>query len=207
MAGQGLGGAFGAGGLAVAIFQAHQLGKGRVAKLAAHFQLAVIKSGIIVAGGSLDNVMLRLEGLKDHLPAQAAAPGPPGHLGEHLEGALGGAQVGQAEAHIGQHHAHQGHQRQIQALGDHLRAHQHVGALAGKLVQDQVMGAFLASGFIIPAQGAGLREERLHLGLNLLGAGAVMADARPFAGRAGFGRLALVAAVMAGQQGGGRAGG
>ncbi|MCB8959320.1 MAG: hypothetical protein H6651_03335 [Ardenticatenales bacterium] len=41
----------------------------------------------------LDGVMVRLVGLDDDPAAQQAAPGPPSHLGQHLEGAFTGTVI------------------------------------------------------------------------------------------------------------------
>ena len=60
------------------------------------------------------------------LPSIVATPGAAGDLGEQLEGALGGAEVGQAEREIGADHAHQRDAVHVVALGDHLGADQQV---------------------------------------------------------------------------------
>ena len=65
--------------------------------------------------------------LQDHLARHVAAPGAARHLGQELERALGRAEVGQAEAHVGVDHAHQRHARKVVALRDHLGADQDVG--------------------------------------------------------------------------------
>ena len=60
-------------------------------------------------------------------PGRSAAPGAARDLGQELERALGGAEVGKAEPDVGVDHADQRHAREVVALGDHLRAHQDVG--------------------------------------------------------------------------------
>ena len=64
--------------------------------------------------------------LEDDLAGQVRAPGPSCHLGEELERALGGAEVGQAEAHVRVHDADQGHAWKVVALRDHLGADEDV---------------------------------------------------------------------------------
>ncbi len=98
------------------VFQADQPGKGRVAELAAIGQLLLVEGLEIVTGGGPDDVVLGLESLQDHLTTQRAAPGAPGDLGQHLEGALIGAVIGQVQPHVCQNGANQCHQRQIHAL-------------------------------------------------------------------------------------------
>ncbi len=52
-------------------------------------------------------VMLGLVGLHQHFPRPFAASGAPGHLGEQLEGALRGAEIGDGQRHIRGDHPHQ----------------------------------------------------------------------------------------------------
>ena len=143
--------------------------------------------------------MIGLEGLQDDFAPQRAAAGPPGHLGQQLEGAFAGVVIGQLQAHIRQHHPHQRHQGQIQSFRQHLRADQDIGLVVHKRLQQQVMRAFLAGGFGIPAQGAHAREQLLYIAFYFFGAGAKLADLGAAALRARFGHLAAVIAGVADQ--------
>ena len=71
--------------------------------------------------------MIRRAGLHQHFAGLLAAAGPSRHLHQELEGALGGAEVGQVQGHVGVEHADERDVRKIEALGDHLRAEEHVG--------------------------------------------------------------------------------
>ena len=62
----------------------------------------------------------------DEHPSRAlAAPAAPGELGDQREGALLGAEVGEAQRRVGVEHHAQHDIGEVVALGDHLGAHQH----------------------------------------------------------------------------------
>ena len=106
---------------------------------------------VIVFCCRLHSVMFRRIALENHPPAQRAAPGAACHLHQKLEGAFRRTEVRQVKAYIGGNGAHQCHQGQIQPLGDHLRAYQHVGFVGGETLQDLLMAALFARGVGVPA--------------------------------------------------------
>ena len=61
---------------------------------------------VILGGGALDGVVIRVDGLDQHDSGSLAAAGASAGLGEQLEGALGGAEIGEAEADVGAYDAH-----------------------------------------------------------------------------------------------------
>ena len=95
--------------------------------------------------------MVGVDGLGQDLAGQVAASGASGDLGEQLEGALGGTEVGQAEAHIGRDDAHQGHVGDVVALGD-LGADQDVEAALAEAAEDRFILATSAAGVAIEAR-------------------------------------------------------
>ena len=103
-----------------------QATEGRVPKGATPGDLLLVKGLVILGGGRLDGVVLRLVGLQDGASAGQAPSGATGRLGQQLEAALAGAKVRQVETMVGVDHAGQRNQRQVEAPGDHLRAHQHI---------------------------------------------------------------------------------
>jgi len=135
--------------------------------------------------------------LQDDPAALVRASGPPGDLGQGLENPFGGERVRQVQTDIRQHNPDQGYIGQVESLGQHLRANQHVGFAVGKMGQDDVVSVFLAGGFPVPAQRDGLWEQAQHLALNLFAAQTKCADVRAFALRTGFGHLAAVPAAVA----------
>ena len=80
-------------------------------------------------GGRLNGVMVGLIGLNDDPAAQQAPSGAAGYLGQYLKRPFTRLVIGQPQRNVGRDHAHQGHQRQVQPFGNHLRAHQDVGFL------------------------------------------------------------------------------
>ena len=75
-------------------------------------------------GGELDRPRVRLEGLDQHAPGRVAAAAAR-ELGEQLERALLGPEVGQREAGVGVDDRGQRDALEVVALRDHLRAEQH----------------------------------------------------------------------------------
>ena len=93
----------------------------RIAELAPPVELLGEEAGDVVAGGVAKRRRVRLERLHDHLPGRVAAA-PAGELGDELEGALLGAEVGQREPGVGVDDRGERDAREVVALGDHLRA-------------------------------------------------------------------------------------
>ena len=92
------------------------------------------------------------------------------HLRQQLESALGRAEVRQVQGGVGVHHAHQGHPREIQPLGDHLGAEQdvHVPAVDGR--EDALVRTLAAGGIEVHARHARRGITLGHQPLELLGA-------------------------------------
>ena len=82
--------------------------------------------------GTLDHWRRGDGGLDDHPAAQRRCGRPARPPGSAAERCARGAEVGQVQRRVGRDDAHQRHQRQVQPLGDHLRADQHVGLWATK---------------------------------------------------------------------------
>ena len=78
----------------------------------------------------LHHRMLGHVGLHEAAPGDERAAGAAGHLVQELEGALGRARVGLAEAEVAVDDADRRELREVVALGHHLRADDDVG-LAG----------------------------------------------------------------------------
>ena len=103
--------------------------------------------------------MVGHEGLHHHAPRLAAAPGAARHLGEELEGALGGAEVGQVEAEVRVHDADQADAREVVALGDHLGADHDVDAPLAERAQHALGGAAAARDVAVEARDARLGKR------------------------------------------------
>ena len=79
-----------------------------------------------MAGRVLHGVMILKIGLQHDFAGSLAATGASGDLGEQLERAFGGAEIGKAERDVGSDHAHQRHAVNVVAFGDHLRADEEI---------------------------------------------------------------------------------
>src|SRR6185436_10988570 len=79
----------------------------RVAEDPAVPDLIAVEARVVAAGGVAEGVVSREEGLQDHPPRAVSPPGAPRDLSEELEGALGGAKVGNVEAGVRADDPHQ----------------------------------------------------------------------------------------------------
>ena len=100
--------------------------KGRQHQLGAHIALD-LKKAVAVPGGEGDHGrVFRAIGLDQGAAGPFGAPGAACDLAEELIGPLPGAKVSAFHAAVGIDHANQGEVREIVALGDDLRADQHI---------------------------------------------------------------------------------
>lgn len=79
---------------------------------------------VAILGQILQQGVLRMVALQHHQPGLAGAPGTTRHLGVELGQLLGGAKIGAEQGAIHIQQAHQGHIREVVALGQHLGADQ-----------------------------------------------------------------------------------
>ena len=75
--------------------------------------------------------------LHDRLARLLAAAGAAGDLRQQLEGPLGGAEIGQAEADVGRDDADQRDAREVVPLRDHLRADEDVDLAVAEACQQR----------------------------------------------------------------------
>ena len=171
----------------------------RVAELGALLELGGGEAVEVEPLGELDGVGSRLEALHDDHALEVPAAGATGDLGEQLEGALGGAEIRQLQRKVGVDDADEGHAREVEALGDHLRAEEHVVFTGAEVRQDLSEQVLLAHGVRVDAGHAGTREELGDGLLDLLGTVTLPADlGRPAARAEHRGTLLMVAQMAAG---------
>ncbi len=127
---------------------------------------------------------VRRVGLDEDLALRFAAAGAAGDLGEQLEGALGGAEVGQVEREVGIEHADQGDVGEVESLGDHLGADEDVELLAAEVAQGVAELVLALHGVGVHPGDAGGREDGADGFLGALGAVAAEADGGIAAGLA-----------------------
>src|SRR5690554_4472225 len=130
------------------------MAEGGVAHRLALCELVLSKGRKIVVLGGEEAVVLRGVGLNDDLSGAVGAAGAAGDLGEKLEGALGGAEVREVEAHVREHDADQRDVGEVVAFGDHLGADEDVDLASTKAAQ-KLLEARAAAGVAVEAGDAG----------------------------------------------------
>ena len=106
--------------------QVDQMAERRISKGLALRQLELRKAAVVMPGDVINGVMIGRIGLDQDPPRSIAAAGPAGDLTEQREDPFGAAKVRQIKRRIGVQYPDQGHGREIMALGNHLRADQHI---------------------------------------------------------------------------------
>ncbi len=114
----------------------------------------------------------RRQGLDDHLSPGLAAAAAPGELGDHREGALLGAEVGEAQRRVGVEDRAQRHLGEVVALGDHLGADQDRAARLVEAAEDAGVGAASGGGVGVEPEDRHRVEAAGQQRLDLLGADA-----------------------------------
>ncbi len=168
----------------------------RIVEQLALLALRAEQTLVIVIDKERQHGMSGIERLDKDLTLRPLAPRTARHLLQHLKSPLVTAEIGLIEHTIGIEHRHQRHIVEMQALADHLRADQDVRLVAGKGVDDVLIGRLAARGIQIHTQHTSLREELRHLVLDTLRAKALhphLATARRATGRYGNGIAAIVA--------------
>src|SRR5262249_15841784 len=82
------------------------------------------KASVIVIDGGQDRIMVGRKRLHENAAPFIAAAGAAGDLGDELKRPLGCSQITKMERRIGVNDADERHIREIETLGDHLRAEQ-----------------------------------------------------------------------------------
>jgi len=173
----------------------------RILQLYAKLHFLLVKTGEVVAARELDGRMKRRERLHEHLAFNVPAPGAPRHLRQQLEGPFAGAEIRLMQRQVGVNDAHQRHVREMQPLGDHLRADQDVYLADAEIAQRLPVIVLALHRVGVHAPDARVGEQFRQGVLDLLRAEAGVADGRVFAlfVRTGGRDFFLVAADVAGQ--------
>ena len=131
--------------------QQGEVAERRPAGAAPFFQQGIGERLIIAGGGQLHQVVVGMAALHQHPPGAVLAAAAAGHLQQQLGGLLRPAKVGAQETgvHIGDHR--QAQAREMVALGEHLRAHQHRRLALLNLRQLGVQAALAAGGVAVDA--------------------------------------------------------
>ena len=170
---------------------------GREVEFAAKFEFLLAKAIKVMASSVLDAGCVRGAGLNEDFAFQFAASGASGDLGEELEGALGGAEVGDVETDVGVENAYQGDVGEVEAFGNHLSTYEDVDFFRFEGEQGIAQGVFFAHDVGIDAGEAGFWEEFGKDFFDLLSAIALEGDAGVKTTGAFAGDDGLVTANMA----------
>ena len=100
------------------------------------------------------------------LPSGRLRPALPGHLHEQAECPLCGPEIGKLQAGVRVHDAHQLDPREVQTLGDHLGADQHVDLAVAEIIQRLSQYLLLPNGVRVDPPHDDGRELALQLFLD-----------------------------------------
>ena len=163
-------------------------------------QLGCRKAGVVVTPQGLEERVLGVAGLDEGSGMFAAmAASPTGHLHQGGEETLGGAEVGREQAGVGIHHYHQRQAVEIVSLGQHLRAHQQIGAPGMHVVQKGLGRALASCHVTVQTADMGTGEKRCQRVFQFLRAAPERGQILVAAGRARTGYGLRGGAVMADQ--------
>ena len=152
------------------------VGEGGVAKLFSEVELLVGVAAEVVMAGKLNGGGVWCVGLDDDFSFKLTTSGPTCDLGEQLEGALTGAEIGNVQAEVCVEHTNEGDIGEVQAFGDHLGADDDVDFALAKFLQGITQRVFTAHGVGVDACDSCLWEYFFDDTLYLLGAVALAAD-------------------------------
>ena len=150
--------------------------------LAAPLKFVLEEAIDVMVRGVLDRRVLRLQRLHDDTAMALGAPGASGDLHEELERSLARTEVALAQRVVRQHHADERHERQVEALRDHLRPHQDIRFLPLKLREDLFVLCGRLRRVAVPSRDTRGRVVAAHFALHLLRAGSEGAQGPPTLG-------------------------
>src|SRR5579862_125856 len=136
-----------------------QGGVGRVVHPAAELQFLFVEADEVVLRGVLNRVVILKISLQNHFAGGLAASGASSNLREQLEGALGGAEVGQTEGDVGADNPDQRHAVNVMTFGDHLGADENVEFAFVQSTERAFEVLVGADGVAIETRDAGLRKH------------------------------------------------
>ena len=146
----------------------HQAAEGRIAKETAFLHLGFVHTLVIMQYHLPHDGRFRISGLQHHLSLTALSACPACHLLHHLEGTFMTAEIGLAEHRIGIQDAHHRHMLEVETLGDHLSAYQHIRPALLEVLQDLFIRHAASGGIQVHACYACVGQHFGQLVLNAL---------------------------------------
>ena len=150
-----------------------------------------------VLGRQGDAGMFGSERLDENVAPFVTTPGSPGNLCQQLKGAFGRTEVRHVETDVGIDNADQRNVREVESLGDHLRAEQDVNRSGTERVEHALMAARLGHRVRIHASTDVIRKLLFDFLLEFFSAEPLVFDGGFVALRAWADRRRLEAAMMA----------
>jgi hypothetical protein len=148
---EGLEGEFGAAFVGGSGEEEGDVGEGGVAELLADIEFLGDEAVEVVVSCELDGGAVRGGGLDDDFSGHRSAAGAAGDLGEELEGAFAGAEVGGVEGEVGVEDADEGDVGEVESFGDHLGAEENVDLFGAEVAEGVAEGVFSAGGVGVEA--------------------------------------------------------
>src|SRR5262245_54872440 len=121
-----------------------------------------IKGFIVLRACVPQRVMMRMIALNDNSPRPITTAGPTSYLGDQLKSPFRRSKVGQSKAGIHRNYTDQCDVREVVALREHLRSHQHVQLSCPKIQQRLFKLTTPRSGVAINARDPQFRKEALE---------------------------------------------
>ena len=114
--------------------------------------------------------------MDDDFAGHLATTGTAGDLGEELEGAFAGAEIGGVKGEVGIEDADESDVGEVEAFGDHLGAKEDVDLLGTKVAKGVTEGIFASGGVGVEAGDLGGREDFAEDDFGLFGSVALLPD-------------------------------
>src|SRR5712671_2503828 len=118
----------------------------------------------------LQTVMMRLEGLDDHLTFEVFPACPSGYLREELKSPFRRPEIRHLHLRVGRYHSDERNAREVQSLCHHLRPQQDIEPAVGKFSQDAVVCPLARCRIEVHPRNSCAGEKLLNLFLDPLSA-------------------------------------
>src|SRR5262249_20228235 len=152
--------------------------------------------GVVVRYGISHGMVSRQSRLDKYPPGFLRAPRPSRHLAQKLKASFRRPKIREIDADIGVDHPDERHVRKIQALGDQLRAEQHVDLAASHAIEDLGVRPFPRRRVYVHPRDACAGETLGEESLDLLRAEPPASQRAPGTSRASLPRRLLVQTIM-----------
>lgn len=159
--------------------------------------LLCIESGVVVMSDVSNDRHISSLGLEDDEPLSVASSTTSGDLSHKLVGSFVAAEVGVVEHGVGIHDADYADVSKVESLADHLCTDKDIGTMAGKVIENVLVGITSLGGIEIKPCCAGFRQEGVEFLFDAFGTESERFEMCLTTSRAGIGQAIGRAAVVA----------